>query len=92
MWLSRSALKSYVEVREHPPCYCETYVPTLLHHLGFRVVDVDAHSDLYRYVRWLPVFSAEEAIALARDGAVFVHPVKDPGVARVLRGVVGNGR
>ena len=28
----------------HPPCYCETYVPTLLHHLGFRVVDIDAHS------------------------------------------------
>jgi hypothetical protein len=88
MWLSRGALKAYVEVGRHPPCYCETYVPTLLHHLGFRVVDVDAHGDLYRYVRWLPIFSAEEAIELALAGAVFVHPVKDLGATRALRDVL----
>ncbi len=41
MWLSREALNAYVGVGEHPPCYNETYAPTLLHHLGFRVVDVD---------------------------------------------------
>lgn len=85
MWLSRVALQAYVEVGEHPPCYCETYVPTLLHHLGFRVVDVDAHSDLYRHVRWIPPFGAEEVLALVGEGAVFVHPVKDPEpVRRVL--------
>ena len=85
MWLSRDALRAYVAVERHPPCYCETYVPTLLHHLGFRVVDVDAHSDLYRHVRWMPEFSAEEALRRAGEGAVFVHPVKDLAVPRTLR-------
>lgn len=84
MWLSRGALEAYVSVRQHPPCYCETYVPTLVHHLGFSVVDVDAHSDLYRYVRWIPSFSREDALAAARAGAAFVHPVKDPESARAV--------
>jgi hypothetical protein len=85
MWLSRQALQAYVEIAEHPPCYCETYVPTLLHHLGFRVVDVDAHSDLYRHVRWIPPFGLEQVSELIDDGAVFVHPVKDPEVTRGVR-------
>jgi len=84
MWLSRRALEAYVGVHRHPPCYCETYVPTVLHHLGFNVVDVDAHSDLYRYVRWIPSFSREDALAAARAGAAFVHPVKDPEVVRAV--------
>ena len=88
MWLSRRALEAYVDVGEHPPCYCEIYVPTLLHHLGFRVVDVDSHSDLYRSVRWLPEFSASEVIELARSGAVFVHPAKDQGAIAPLRQLV----
>jgi len=78
MWLSRNALRSYVAVGEHPPCYNETYVPTLLHHLGFRVVDVDSHSDLYSHVRFAPVFCFDEVMSLAkRGGTAFVHPVKD---------------
>ncbi len=75
MWLSREALNAYVGVGEHPPCYNETYAPTLLHHLGFRVVDVDAPSHLYRHVRISPPFSADEVISLAkRGGTAFVHP------------------
>ncbi len=78
MWLSRNALRSYVAVGEHPPCYNETYVPTLLHHLGFRVVDVDSHSDLYSHVRFAPLFCFDEVMSLAkRGGTAFVHPVKD---------------
>jgi hypothetical protein len=88
MWLSRRALESYVAVGEHPPCYCETYVPTLLHHLGLRVVDIDAHSDIYRHVRWVPPFSIAEVLELALAGAAFVHPVKDPGVDAALRPVI----
>jgi hypothetical protein len=82
MWISREALRAYVAVGEHPACYCEVYVPTLLHHLGFRVIDVDAHSDLYSDVRWLPPFGAEQAMARFADGAAFIHPVKDPGALR----------
>jgi hypothetical protein len=92
MWLSRDALRAYVEVGEHPPCYCEAYVPTLLHHLGFRVADIDAHSDLYRHVRWVPTFDVEQALAAVREGAVFIHPVKDPAVVRAVRGSVPGSR
>ena len=35
-------------------CYGELYVPTVLHHLGHRLVDLDAVSDLYGHVRWQP--------------------------------------
>jgi len=88
MWISRRAVRAYVEVGDHPPCYCEVYVPTLLHHLGFRLVDVDAHSDLYQDVRYMPRFDAEQAMARFTDGAVFIHPVKDPLALRAIRGAL----
>lgn len=89
MWISRRALEAYVAVDDHPPCYCETYVPTLLHHLGFGLVDIDAQGDLYRYVRWTPPFTAEDVIAALGRGAVFVHPVKDPEAVRAARASLG---
>ncbi|HWH94451.1 MAG TPA: hypothetical protein VNT03_11375 [Baekduia sp.] len=90
IWLTRRALEAYVDVAAHPPCYCEIYVPTLVHHLGFRVADVDAHSDLYHDVRWQPERSASEVLELERAGAVFVHPAKDQEVIRPLRELVLN--
>jgi hypothetical protein len=75
--LSRAAVADYVAIAEHPPCYGELYVPTLLHHLGHRVVDLDAHSDLFAHVRWGPPFAPAEVTALAAGGARCVHPVKD---------------
>ncbi len=48
----------------------------MLHHLGFRVVDVDEISDLYTHVRWTPEYSIEEAIDLQSSGALVVHPLK----------------
>jgi hypothetical protein len=82
MWLSREALAGYVAVPEHPPCYGELYVPTLLHHLGHAVVDLDAESDLYAHVRWDPPYGAGEVEALQAAGVAFVHPVKDLAVWR----------
>jgi len=78
LWLSRAAIESYVAVPVYPHCYGELYVPTLLHHLGYRIVDVDPWSDLYRHVRWTPEYPGAEAEALRRSGATFLHPVKDP--------------
>jgi hypothetical protein len=86
MWLSRAALASYVAVAQHPPCYGELYVPTLLHHLGHEIVDLDAVSDLYAHVRWDPPYDAAEARALADAGATFIHPVKDDALRRELAG------
>jgi hypothetical protein len=77
VWLSRAAVESYLAVTDHPRCYGELYVPTLLHHLGHRVVDIDAISPLYATVRWEPEFSGLEVDRLCGEGATFVHPVKD---------------
>jgi hypothetical protein len=88
IWLSRRALEAYVNVCAHPPCYCEIYVPTLVHHLGFRVIDVDAHSDLYRDVAWQPERSVPEVLELAREGSVFVHPAKRRELIAPLRELV----
>lgn len=85
VWLSRAALADYVAVAAHPPCYGELYVPTLLHHLGHRVVDVGAHSDLYDHVRWDPPYAASEVEALRAAGEMFVHPVKDAAVRRAAQ-------
>lgn len=92
IWISRRALQAYVEVGGHPACYCEVYVPTLVHHLGFHVLDVDAHGDLYRDVRWIPSFDASQVLARYRDGAVFMHPVKDAGAVRALHEEVRRSR
>ncbi len=75
-WITREALEAYVSVGEHPPCYGELYVPTLVHHLGFRLVDIDTHSDLYRHVRWDEPFGFEEVVRLKRQGETFIHPFK----------------
>jgi hypothetical protein len=80
MWLSRAGVQSYISASPHPECYGELYVPTLLHHLGHEIVDIDAHGPLYDAVRWMPEFTAGEVDALARGGALFVHPVKDADV------------
>jgi hypothetical protein len=92
MWMSRRALQAYVDTGQHPPCYCETYVPTLLHHLGLRVVDVDAHSTLYRHVRWIPPFDSAEVVTRFREGAAFMHPVKDRGAVRAVHDAVLRSR
>lgn len=77
IWLSRRALEAYVTIGVHPPCYLEVYVPTLLHHLGYRVVNVDAHSDLYHEVRWLPPIDVSGVLERLDQGVAFMHPVKD---------------
>ncbi|MGH2914378.1 MAG: hypothetical protein ACRDMX_05275 [Solirubrobacteraceae bacterium] len=92
MWLSRRALEAYVEVGEHPPCYCETYVPTLLHHLGLRLVDIDAGGDLYRDVRWVPPYDTAQVLERFSAGAVFIHPVKDRRAVRALHDEVLRSR
>jgi hypothetical protein len=76
-WLTRAAVEAYVGVGVHPRCYGEIYVPTLLYHLGFDLLDIEAVSDLYRHVRWTPPYELDEAEALRVGGQTFVHPIKD---------------
>ena len=74
--LTREALAAFCALEEPPPYYVEMFVPTVIHHLGFRVVDMDAVSDLYADVRWLPEFGLDEARAARQNGRHFVHPFK----------------
>lgn len=82
IWLSRAAVEAFVSVPSHPHCYGELYVPTLLYHLGCRVVNIDAVSRLYQDVRWDPPFEAAELARRQQLGATFVHPVKDAATRR----------
>jgi hypothetical protein len=76
MLLRREALAAFCSAGDHPHAYVELLVPTVVHHLGFDVVDVDEHSDLYAAVSWRPEYGVEEAIAAKHDGRTFVHPFK----------------
>jgi hypothetical protein len=77
MLLTRDALTAVAEViRDAPPLMQEMLLPTLVHHLGFRVADVNELGDLYALFRWRPVFTFEEAIEAKRAGRTFVHPFK----------------
>ena len=74
--LRRDALEAFCSLSGLPDRYIELLVPTIVHHLGFDLLDVDAVSDLYMPVRWLPEFTVAEAVAAKRSGAFFAHPLK----------------
>jgi hypothetical protein len=76
-WLTREALEAYVAVSDRPVVYGELYVPTILHHLGFRVAEIPG--DLYRHVRYEPEVTLGELLALKRAGGWFAHPFKTAG-------------
>lgn len=69
---TREAFDVVAAVEETVPIYLEVYLPTLAHHLGFRVRDFGAQN---RYVSNLGNFSTK--IAAARNaGAWTIHPIK----------------
>jgi hypothetical protein len=76
MLFRRDALDAFCSLTDAPPYYVELFVPTVVHHLGFAIVDIDAVADLYMGVRWIPEFSVDEAIAEKHAGRAFVHPFK----------------
>ncbi len=86
-WMSRAPLEAYLKVEDHPPCYGELYLPTLLHHLGFKLIDIDSHSPLYRYVRWHPPFTLDDVLRLRGKNPTFVHPFKQSDALDALRPV-----
>jgi hypothetical protein len=74
--LRRDALEAFCALRDAPPRYIELLLPTVIHHLGFRVLDADAVSDVYAAIRWLPEYDVESALAARQAGRTFVHPFK----------------
>lgn len=77
MLFRRDALAAFCSAAaEAPQAYLELFAPTLVHHLGFEVVDVDQVSDIYSAMRWRPGYAPQEAISAKRAGATFLHPYK----------------
>jgi hypothetical protein len=69
---TREAFDAVAAIGEPFPMYLELYLPTLAHHLGFRVRDL---SDQNRFVRNLGDMGAD-FVASREAGAWAVHPVK----------------
>jgi hypothetical protein len=73
----RGALEAFRALDHAEGVYLEVYMPSVLHHLGFAVDDVDRVSDLYEHVVHGPVKSFEEVVDAKRRGHFFAHPFKD---------------
>jgi hypothetical protein len=76
MLIRRDALQAVAAVSDPPHGYMEMFIPSLVHHLGFELLDVDAISDLYTQLRWRPAFTVKEALAAKRAERTFMHPFK----------------
>lgn len=77
MLFTREAFDAVAAVLGDAPAMMqEVLLPTLVHHLGFRVVDANEHGDLYAGIRWRPVYTLDEAVEARRAGRTFVHPFK----------------
>ena len=74
--IRHAALEAFATLPRHLHRYCEVYVPTVLHHLGFTLGDASAISTVFDLIRWTPPFEEEEIAALPAD-VLAIHPVKD---------------
>ncbi len=75
--LRRAVLEALATMEHFRPAYIELYLPTLVHHLGFKVDDAARLGDCYDHLRWAPPYEVEDVLALKTNGACFVHPLKD---------------
>jgi len=69
---TREAFLAVASVGEPVPIYLETYLPTVAHHLGFRVRDFEEQSNFISATG--DRFAQQEEAA--RSGAWTVHPIK----------------
>jgi hypothetical protein len=70
----RAALQAFAERDDHVRGSVELYLPTLLHHLGFRPADHTRLGHEYDHVRFSPTYGVDEVLALRAAGALAVHP------------------
>lgn len=57
--------------------YFEIALPTAAGLKGFRLLSIDKHTNAFQHVRYRPIYSYADVLHLARDGAAFIHPIKD---------------
>jgi hypothetical protein len=82
MTIERRALEEFCRRAGDLSRFMEAYVPTVIYHLGYRVVGAPEAATLFDHVRFGPPYEREEAMRLARDGALALHPVKERFVQR----------
>jgi hypothetical protein len=75
--MRRAALEAF-RALDHPArTYVEMYVPTAMYHLGFRVEDLDAISDIADEVVYAPSKTFDDVLHAKRAGHFFIHPFKE---------------
>jgi len=57
--------------------YFEIALPTAAGLKGFRLLSIDKHTNAFQHVRYRPIYSYADALHLTREGAAFIHPIKD---------------
>jgi hypothetical protein len=77
MTIGRKALEEFCRRAGDLSRFMEVYVPTVIYHLGYRVVGAPEAATLFDHVRFGPPYEREEAMRRARDGALALHPVKE---------------
>jgi hypothetical protein len=81
MTIERHALQDFCSLAGDVSRYMEAYIPTIIYHLGYRVSGA-VGSTLFDHVRFGPPYEREEAVRLAGEGALALHPLKDRDVQR----------
>jgi hypothetical protein len=77
MTIGREALGDFCRRAGDLPRYMEAYVPTVIYHLGYRVLGPPEGATLFDHVRFGPPYDREEATRLASEGALALHPLKE---------------
>jgi len=80
MTIGRDALEQFCRRAGDLSRYFEAYIPTVVYHLGYRVLDAPEAATLFDHVRFGPPYEREDALRLARDGALALHPVKEEAI------------
>ena len=89
MTIGREALEEFCRKAGDLSRYMEAYVPTVVYHLGYRVIDAPESATLFDHVSFAPPYEREEALRLARDGALALHPVKEEAIQREAVDIAG---
>jgi hypothetical protein len=84
MTIERSALDEFCRRAGDLSRYVEAYLPTTVYHLGYRVLDAREATRVFDHVRLGPPFELDEGKLATRQGALSLHPVKDPAVQHEL--------
>jgi hypothetical protein len=92
MTIRREPLQAFCAQAGDLSRYVEAYVPTVIYHLGYRVIGPPKTAKLFDHLRYGPPYEREEATDLARRGALALHPVRDLATRREVNAIAQGAR